>query len=173
MPKVKDALNGFSVAEVHSISGLSMPMIDYLKRHGFLLPAYCSGNNPRGRVRYYSYRDLLVAKMIQCFRDTGVQLARLKSAAQRLSDDCFWPDGETPVGGLNWVVSDGSGITFRNRQQLHEDLLGSQQQAFAFVLNVGELLRDIRSSIPSEKQALFSMAIRDLQFATSDQAKAA
>jgi DNA-binding transcriptional MerR regulator len=173
MPKVKDALNGFSVAEVHSISGLSVPMIDYLKRHGFLQPAYSSADNPRGRVRYYSYRNLLVARMIQCFRDTGVQLARLKSAAQRLSDDSFWADGEAPVSGLNWVVSDGSGVGFRNREQLHEDLLGSRQQTFAFVLNVGELLRDIRSNIPGEKQALFSMAVHDLQFAAPGEAKVA
>lgn len=172
MPKVKDALNGFSVAEVHSISGLSMPMIDYLKRHGFLLPAYCCADNPRGRVRYYSYRDLLVARMIQCFRDTGVQLARLKSTAQRLSNDSFWADGESPANGLNWVISDGSGVGFRNREQLHEHLLGSGQQAFAFVLNVGELLRDIRSSIPSEKQPHFSMAVHDLQFAAPGKAKA-
>lgn len=172
MPKVKDALNGFSVAEVHSISGLSMPMIDYLKRHGFLQPAYCRADNPRGRVRYYSYRDLLVAKMIQCFRDTGVQLSRLKNAAQRLSDDGFWPDGESPVSGLNWVVSDGSGVGFRDRDQLQEEILGSGQQIFAFVLNVGELLRDIRSSIPGEKQALFSMAVRDLQFASPGKTKA-
>ncbi|MGV7122347.1 MerR family transcriptional regulator [Sphingopyxis sp. 550A] len=172
MPKVKDALNGFSVAEVHSISGLSMPMIDYLKRHGFLQPAYCSADNPRGRVRYYSYRDLLVAKMIQRFRDTGIQLSRLKNAAQRLSDDGFWPDGESPVGGLNWVVSDGRGVGFRDREQLQEEILGSGQQVFAFVLNVGELLRDIRSNIPDEKQALFSMAVRDLQFASPGGARA-
>ena len=173
MPKVKDALNGFSVAEVHTISGLSLPMIDYLKRHGFLHPAYCRANNPRGRVRYYSYRDLVVAKMIQCFRDSGVQLARLKSAAQRLSDDSFWPDGDIPASGLNWVVSDGSGVAFWTREQLHEHLLGSGQQAFAFVLNVGEMLRDIRSRISGEKQAHFSMAVRDLLFAASGEAIAA
>lgn len=172
MPKVKNALNGFSVAEVHSISGLSMPMIDYLKRHGFLRPAYCSAENPRGRIRYYSYRDLLVAKMIQCFRDAGVQLSRLKNAAQRLSEDGFWPDGESPVGGLNWVVSDGIGVSFRDRDQLQEEILGSGQQVFAFVLNVGELLREIRSSIPGEKRALFSMAVRELQFASPGGAEA-
>ncbi|MCL4673906.1 MAG: MerR family transcriptional regulator [Sphingomonadaceae bacterium] len=173
MPKVKDALNGFSAAEVHSISGLSMPMIDYLKRHGFLQPAYCCADNPRGRVRYYSYRDLLVARMLQCFRDTGVQLTRLKSTAQRLSNDGFWADGDSPADGLNWVVSDGSSVGFRNREQLNEHLLGSGQQAFAFVLNVDELLRDIRSRIPREKQALFSMAVRELQFAAPSRAKVA
>lgn len=172
MPKARDALNGFSVAEVHSISGLSMPMIDYLKRHGFLQPAYCCADNPRGRVRYYSYRDLLVARMIQCFRDTGVQLARLKSTAQRLSKDSFWAEGDSPANGFNWVVSDGSGIGFRNREQLNEHLLGSGQQAFTFVLNVGELLRDVRSSIPSEKQPHFSMAVHDLQFASPGKASA-
>jgi DNA-binding transcriptional MerR regulator len=172
MPKARDALNGFSVAEVHSISGLSMPMIDYLKRHGFLQPAYCCADNPRGRVRYYSYRDLLVARMIQCFRDTGVQLARLKSTAQRLSKDSFWVEGDSPANGFNWVVSDGSGIGFRNREQLNEHLMGSGQQAFMFVLNVGELLRDVRSSIPSEKQPHFSMAVHDLQFAAQGTVKA-
>jgi hypothetical protein len=58
------------------------------------------------------------------------------------------------------------------RVQLHEHLLGSGQKAFAFVLNVGELLRDIRSNIPSEKQAHFSMAVHDLQFAAPGEARA-
>lgn len=173
VPKVKNALNGFSVAEVHSISGLSTPMIDYLKRHGFLHPSYSSADNPRGRVRYYSYRDLLVAKMIQRFRDTGVQLSRLKIAAERLSQDSFWPDGESPMHGLNWVVSDGSDVGFRDYDQLHEEILGNGQKVFAFVLNVGELVREIRSNIPREKQALFSMAVGELQFASTGEGKAA
>jgi hypothetical protein len=75
--------------------------------------------------------------------------------------------------GLNWVVSDGSDVGFRDYDQLHEEILGNGQKVFAFVLNVGELVREIRSNIPREKQALFSMAVGELQFASIGEGKAA
>lgn len=165
MPRVRKVLNGFTATEVHAISGLSRPMIDYLKRHGFLRPAYCAEDNPRGRVRYYSYRDLVVARLIQRLRDTGIQLGELKAAVASLSQDSFWQDDTLPADGLNWVISDGRNVHLRNRDGFLDDLLGSGQRAFAFVVNVGELLAEVRQRVPSEKQAHFSMRTADLQFA--------
>ena len=164
MPRARDVLNGFSAAEVHAISGLSHPMIDYLKRSGFLHPSYTGKDNPRGSVRYYSYRDLIVARLIQRLRETGVQLARLKAAIERISQDSFWPDGMEPVDGLNWLVSDGRAVHLRNRDGFLDDVLGSGQRSFAFVVNFGELLVEIRERVPAEKRPHFSMATAELRF---------
>lgn len=166
MPKVREALNGFSVAEVHAVSGLSRPMIDHLKRYGFLQPAYAALDNPRGRVRYYSYRNLVVARLIQRFRETGVQLGRLKATVERISQDNFWCEDEAPADGLNWLISDGQTIDLRDTRGFLDDLLGSGQRSFAFVVNVAELLNEVRERLPGDKRRRFSMATYELQFSS-------
>lgn len=165
MPRVRDVLNGFSAADVHTISGLSLPMIDYLKRNGFLHPSYAREDNPRGRVRYFSYRDLIVARLIQRLRETGIQLTRLKAAIERISEDSFWPDGMKPADGLNWLVSDGRTVHLRNRDGFLDDVLGSGQRSFAFIVNFGELLDEVRERVPAAKRPHFSMTTAELQFA--------
>ena len=165
MPLSRHVLNGFTVSEVETITGLSKPMIDYLKRHAFLLPAYASADNPRGRVRYYSYRDLVIARLIQRLRETGVQLGRLKAAVEPISKDSFWPDGLAPVEGLNWVVSDGQTCGLRDKDGFLEEFVGHGQRPFAFVVNVTQLVNEVRSRVPDEKRARFTMLNPELEFA--------
>lgn len=165
MPKPRLTLNGFDVGEVAIISGLSRPMIDHLKRHDFLQPAYAEQENPRGRVRYYSYRNLLVARLIQILRETGIQLGRLKATAMQVSDDRFWSNGDEPTNGMNWVVSDGQVTRLRNQDELMEQIFG-RGHPFAFVVNIRELQDDIRERISSDKRRHFSMGNVPLQFVT-------
>ncbi len=164
MPKVRKVLNGFTAAEVHGITGLSKPMIDYLRREGFLQPAYTSPDNPRGRVRFYSYRDLLIARLIQRLRETGVELRRLKEAVQRIAADDFWADGTDPKNGLEWVVSDGKTVHLLNSDGFLDDLTGSGQRSFAFVVNVGRLQKEVRDQIDEERQSSFSMIVSELRY---------
>lgn len=67
MPKPRKLLNGFTAGEVAAISGLSLHMVNYLAREAYLSPAY-AGEAARGKVRYYSYRDLVVARIVQHLR---------------------------------------------------------------------------------------------------------
>ncbi|MFV0922957.1 MerR family transcriptional regulator [Sphingomonas parapaucimobilis] len=164
MPLPRKVLNGFTAAEVHAVSGLSRPMIEYLKRHGFLQPAYAPPDNPRGRVRFYSYRDLVVARLIQRLRETGIQLRRLKAAVERIAQDSFWSDGITPAEGLNWLVSDGRTCLLRNQDGFLDDFIGGGQRALAFVVNMGELLVEVRDRVPEEKRGHFTMATAQLKF---------
>lgn len=166
MPVARKVLNAFTATEVHAISGLSRPMIEYLKRHGFLHPAYAQSDNPRGRVRFYSYRDLVVARLIQRLRETGIQLSRLKAAVERITQDSFWSEGALPADGLNWLVSDGRSCLLRNRDGFLDDLMGSGQRAFAFVVNMGELLVEVRERVPEGKREHFTMETRQLRFVT-------
>ena len=166
VPIARQVLNAFTAAEVHAISGLSKPMIEYLKRHGFLRPAYADADNPRGRVRFYSYRDLVVARLIQRLRETGIQLSRLKAAVERVAEDSFWSEGSLPAGGLNWLVSDGRTCLLRNQDGFLDDLLGSGQRSFAFVVNMGELIVEVRERVPDGKREHFTMETRQLRYAS-------
>ena len=86
MPKPREVLNAFTAYEVWKITGLSIHMIDYLARDNYLNPTYAKGR-VRGKVRYYSYRDLVVARIIQKLRESGIELRRLKKSIQLLIKD--------------------------------------------------------------------------------------
>src|ERR1700730_10416668 len=89
MPKPKKLLNAFTPKEVYKITGLSVHMSGYLAREGYLRPSYPQGGI-RGKIRYYSYRDLVVARIVQRLREAGIELKRLKRGIQLLSSDDTW-----------------------------------------------------------------------------------
>ena len=124
MPVPKALLNVFSAREVNTITGLSLPMIDYLSRIQYLQPSYDPASRVRGKVRYYSYRDLVVARTVQRFREAGLQLSRLKSAIEQLRRDETWfpKDGGGSATKLWWLVTDGKNAFLRNEDGFLDEL---------------------------------------------------
>ena len=90
-------------------------MIDYLRQQNFLRPAYEGGKGTRGKIRYYSYRDLVIARLVQRLRETGVQLGRLKTAIRALNDHPDWVAQGDPVEKIRWLLSDGKRMFLRNQ----------------------------------------------------------
>lgn len=163
MPRVRKVLNGFTASELTTITGVSPSMVDYLLRHGFLRPGHGGvDENPRGKVRYYTYRDLVIARLIQRLRESGVRLGRLKAAVQILSSDEFWADDVDPARGLSWVVSDGRDVHLRDRDGFLDALDGSGQRSFAFVVNMTNLRGEVQNAIPKAKREGFTMARAEL-----------
>jgi len=165
MPKPREVLNGFTAAEVREISGLSLPMIDYLLRMGFLTPAYIGPIGRRGRVRYYSYRDLVAARLVQRLRETGIQLSRLKHAVQLLSKKEGWAVSQEPHQRLTWLLSDGKEVLFRSEDGFLETLRGDGQRAFAFIVNLDNLTNEIRERLKEPQSLNFSLRNRPLRYA--------
>src|SRR5262245_19045004 len=111
MPVARRTLNGFTAQEVQRITGLSVHMINYLRRADILHPAYGSGlripkkTKRRGSVRYYSYRDLVAARLVHRLRENGVELHKLKAAIQQV---CREPPSSTNADNasrLQYLVS--------------------------------------------------------------------
>jgi DNA-binding transcriptional MerR regulator len=166
MPVPRKVLNAFPAREVSRITGLSLPMIDYLLREDLLRPSYGSETGRRGKVRYYSYRDLVVARLIQRLREGGVQLGRLKSAVQTLCRDAPWVAREDPSECLNWLITDGTEVFLRNHDGFLDTLAGSGQRAFAFVINLNWLEAEVRDLVPADQRPHFDIENRSLIFAS-------
>lgn len=143
----KKVLNGFSAAEMASISKLSLHTINYLAREGYLRPTYAKGA-VRGRVRYYSYRDLVVARIIKKLTATGLELKRLKRAIKLLSDDVTWQNTE----GLHLLATDGHQVFYRLKNGSLLDLKPKLQQSFAFVLDVTKTQAETKRLITDPKR---------------------
>jgi DNA-binding transcriptional MerR regulator len=152
----RKVLNGFTPGEVRKITGLSVPMIDYLAREGYLLPTYAQGR-VRGRVRYYSYRDLLVARIVRKLLKSGLEIARLKASIKLLNSDATW--FPKTARSFDLLATDGKKIYYHDRSDsLIELTTGNLQRTFAFVLDVSDTREEVRKRINNvEKRRRFTL----------------
>ena len=158
MPLARRVLNAFTAREVGDITGLSLPMINYLRREDMLVPSYGEGEGRRGRVRYYSYRDLVVAKLIQSLREAGVELSAIKKAIDCLREDRTWERSPESVPELlRFIYTDGRNVFLQTNGGTLEHLRADRQRAFAFVVHVGNLVAQVKASIPSRKRGNFAL----------------
>lgn len=150
--------NAFSAQEVARITGISLPMLDYLSRTEYLRPHYVTPG-VRGKVRYYSYRDLVVARTIQRLRESGVELARIKIAIQELARDETWLPQKVKNGSvpLRWLVTDGKRVLLYNDDGFFDELQPNGQRAFAFVISLTNMQAEVRRLVPRAKRSQYSM----------------
>jgi DNA-binding transcriptional MerR regulator len=157
MPKPRRVLNAFPVEEVTRITGISRPMVDYLTKQGFLTPAYGSTEGTRGKVRYYSYRDLVVARLIQRLRDTGVELRKLKDAVIKLNAHKRWRDGPNdPATKIRWLLSDGKRMYIKDQYGFLEEVQKGQR-AFGFVVNLDHLETEVMRKVRKKQRPYCSI----------------
>ncbi len=161
MPVEKQVLNAFTSKEVRRITGISGPMLDYMCRFGYLRAAHVRTSR-QGRVRYFSYRDLVVANVIQHLRDTGVRLSKLKAAIKFLRHDHAWFPAHTRAKPVQWLVSDGKQVLLKNDDGFLDELRPGGQRAFAFVVSLDGMQREVKARMEPKKRRYFTIANRDL-----------
>jgi DNA-binding transcriptional MerR regulator len=161
MPKPKRVLNGFTAQQVRKITGLSVHMINYLARDGYLVATYAQGH-VRGKVRYYSYRDLVVARIVQRLRDAGIELKRLKRGIQLLSSDETWLKAGRERT-ISLLATDGKTLFFPDERGLLVELTREGQRSFAFVLDVARAQSDVKRHLSQRQIELFELRNRPLQ----------
>jgi DNA-binding transcriptional MerR regulator len=120
-------------------------MINYLAREGYLVPTYAE-HQVRGKVRYYSYRDLVVARIVQRLRDVGIELKRLKRGIQLLSSDSTWLKAGR-VRSVSLLGTDGKRLFFPDENGSLMSLIEltrEGQRSFAFVLDVARAQSEVK-----------------------------
>lgn len=173
----RNVKNAFTIQEVSDITGLQPAMLNFLVRNEYLQPSYREDHDlpqrhkrrPRGNTRYFSYRDVMIAKTIQRLLDAGLQLIRVKEALIELRSDKHWL--RKPIDGsvdraITWLVTDGKKVYLQDQKEPFLEPLGkSRQKAFSFILDMAhvrsEVCAGIRTSESSkcrEKLAHFKLA---------------
>jgi DNA-binding transcriptional MerR regulator len=153
--RAANLLNAFTAEDVQGITGLSVHMASYLAREGYLTPTY-ENDGVRGKVRYYSYRDLVVAKIVRGFLDHGLELKRLKDAIKELSSDKTWfpPHGKP----LSLLATDGRRLYYPDPTTGSlVELTRHRQQAFAFVINVERAQEAVRAKLGARKAERYTL----------------
>lgn len=129
---------GFPAKRVAAIAGISYRQLDYWARTELLAPSIQNAHGS-GSARIYSFRDVLVTKLIKNFIDMGVSLQRIRKAVGQLH--------EIGVEELSEVtlMSDGASIYMCTTGEEVIDLLQSGQGVFGIA--VGKVLRQVEADL--------------------------
>lgn len=143
MPVVRTSqvVQHFSAKSAAHISGLTGDMVNYLCRHRIVPP---SGTQKRGRgiARQYTYTDILLLRVISKLLANGVSVLRLRKSLTALQRR---GSGSTDILSKRYVVTDGYNVFFQEDGSL--ELLESGQMAFAFVMELGGIRKDVSTRI--------------------------
>ncbi len=128
-------------------AGITYRQLDYWARTGLVEPSV-RGATGSGTQRLYSFRDILLLKVIKRLLDTGISLQQIRTAVQHLRER--GTDDLTRVT----LMSDGATVYECTSNEEVIDLLQGGQGVFGIA--IGGVWREIEgslASLPSERTA--------------------
>lgn len=126
-------------------AGITYRQLDYWARTGLVEPSLRSATGS-GTMRLYSFRDILVLKVVKRLLDTGVSLQQIRTAIEHLRDR-----GVAELAELT-LMSDGASVyECTNADEVFDLVQGGQG---VFGIAVGRVWREVEGSLaefPSER----------------------
>lgn len=132
-----DVVKSFPVAQAARLAGLTVDMVNYLCRSGVVVPS--SGGRGRGRKRLFTFADVLFLRIIARLLENGISVLRLKRAFNGLRARAR--EYSSDMLTKRFLVIDGHDVFVQDGGLLER--LESGQMAFAFVLELGSLRREL------------------------------
>jgi len=136
---------GFRGPTACSAAGITYRQLDYWARTGLLAPSVRPASGS-GTQRLYSFRDILVLKVVKRLLDTGVSLQQIRSAVEHLRSR-----GIADLAGLT-LLSDGATVYECTSADEVIDLLQGGQGVFGIA--VGRVWREVEgvlATLPGER----------------------
>lgn len=119
-------------------AGITYRQLDYWARTGLIQPSIRTAQGS-GSQRLYSFRDILVLKVIKRLLDTGVSLQNIRAAVEHLRDR-----GVDDLAEIT-LMSDGASVYECTSEQEVIDLVRGGQGVFGIA--VGRVWREIEGSL--------------------------
>ncbi len=139
-------LTGYRGAIACSAAGISYRQLDYWARTGLVEPTIRTASGS-GTSRLYSFRDILVLKIVKRLLDTGISLQNVRSAVEHLR-----ARGTQDLATLT-LMSDGASIYECASADDVIDLLAGGQGVFGIA--IGSVWREVEGTLaqlPSESE---------------------
>ena len=121
-----------------SAAGITYRQLDYWARTGLVEPSVREASGS-GTQRLYSFRDILVLKIVKKLLDAGISLQNIRTAISTLRDR-----GVEDLGQIT-LMSDGTTVYECMSADEVVDLLQGGQAVFAIA--VGRHVRDVEGSL--------------------------
>jgi DNA-binding transcriptional MerR regulator len=136
---------GFRGPIACSAAGITYRQLDYWARTGLVEPSVRTAQGS-GSQRLYSFRDILLLKVIKRLLDTGVSLQNIRSAVDHLRDS-----GVDDLAQVT-LMSDGASVyECRSKDEVIDLVQGGQG---VFGIAVGRVWREVEgdlTELPSER----------------------
>jgi DNA-binding transcriptional MerR regulator len=129
---------GYRGAIACSAAGISYRQLDYWARTGLVEPSIRTASGS-GTSRLYSFRDILVLKIVKRLLDTGISLQNVRSAVEHLR---AW--GTEDFATLT-LMSDGASIYECASADDVIDLLAGGQGVFGIA--IGTVWREVEGTL--------------------------
>jgi DNA-binding transcriptional MerR regulator len=127
-----------------TVAGITYRQLDYWARTGLVEPSIRPAAGS-GSQRLYSFRDILLLKVVKRLLDTGVSLQNIRLAVNHLRDS-----GEADLTGIT-LMSDGTTVYACTSPDEVVDLVQGGQGVFGIA--VGRVIGEVAGSLaelPSE-----------------------
>ena len=121
-----------------SAAGITYRQLDYWARTGLVEPSVRSAHGS-GSQRLYSFRDILVLKVVKRLLDTGISLQQIRAAVQHLRDR-----GTEDLAQVT-LMSDGVSVYECTSADEVVDLLAGGQGVFGIAL--GRVWREVEGDL--------------------------
>lgn len=139
-----DPQSGYRGPVACKAAGITYRQLDYWARTGLLEPSIRSAKGS-GSQRLYSFKDILVLKVVKRLLDAGVSLQQVRTAVKQLQDR-----GVDDLASIT-LMSDGASVYECTSTDEVIDLLAGGQGVFGIA--VGKVWREVEGSLselPSE-----------------------
>ena len=131
---------GYRVPIACPVAGITYRQLDYWARTGLVRPSI-RGAKGSGSQRLYSFKDILVLKIVKRLLDTGISLQNIRLAVESLRDR-----GVNDLAELT-LVSDGTTVYECRSNDEVIDLLAGGQGVFGIA--VPGILKELSGTITS------------------------
>ena len=121
-----------------SAAGITYRQLDYWARTGLVEPSVRAAHGS-GSQRLYSFRDILVLKVVKRLLDTGISLQQIRAAVQHLRDH-----GTADLAQVT-LMSDGVSVYECTSTDEVVDLLQGGQGVFGIAL--GRVWREVEGNL--------------------------
>ncbi|MEV0293544.1 MerR family transcriptional regulator [Nocardia sp. NPDC050710] len=142
---VPDDLVGYRVPSACQVAGITYRQLDYWARTGLVVPSIRSAAGS-GSQRLYSFKDILVLKIVKRLLDAGISLQNIRIAVDHLRSR-----GVQDLAGIT-LFSDGTSVYECTSPEEVVDLLQGGQGVFGIA--VSGAMRELTGAIanfPAER----------------------
>jgi DNA-binding transcriptional MerR regulator len=127
-PPADGDLIGYRGPTACSAAGITYRQLDYWARTGLVVPSIRSARGS-GSQRLYSFKDILVLKVVKRLLDTGVSLQNIRTAVDHLRQR-----GVNDLAGIT-LLSDGVSVYECHSSEEVVDLLRGGQGVFGIAVS--------------------------------------
>jgi DNA-binding transcriptional MerR regulator len=129
---------GYRGAVAAKAAGISYRQLDYWARTELVEPTI-RGAAGSGSQRLYSFRDILVLKLVKRLLDTGISLQQIRTAVNQLREAGVSDLAQTTL------MSDGASVYLCTSDDEVIDLVSRGQGVFGIA--VGKVLREVETTL--------------------------